>query len=225
MNYLTKNLPHYSRVPNHLQEKWEGMFWAMMKVEVGAYAVVPIIARNYRLELRTDTMKRRAAQRGEPRYTQYTELREYLPEKWAGYQTHDNACDELWWGLYDSSVNNRYSQEDYDTKAWLRYYNRVAWLTRNKAYGFSYTEFGAPKGTSVGHTFTHGVEDSGELWVCIKTHEHWFHYEAQVPTGNGKYRSVNIGWKANRSAPPLEDGTYNVMYANRLAWFKRKQYK
>ena len=223
---LTDNLPYIHRVPTKLLDKWTWMFWPMMFVEIPlTLIVVPIASLFPRYEVRTDSMKRRAYDKGLPRYTQFSEMREYLP-KWANwFQTHDNAMDEYWYGMYDDFINNRFTQKTYDNSKLLRYYNRVRWGYRNKAYGASYTLFGAPKGNLEPDIFETGEEDSGKLWVRLEIHPYWFHYEAQIPTIDGEYRNVNIGWKANRSAPPLKDGTYNVMYANRLAWFRRKQYK
>lgn len=223
---LTDDLPYIHRVPKNLLYKWKWLFWPMLFVELPiALIVVPIASLFPRYELRSDTMKRLARELGEPEYTQYTRMREYLPT-WANwFQTHDNAADEYFWGGYKDFINDRFAKY-YDKSKLLRYYNRVRWHYRNSAYGFSYTVMGAPKGEGEPDVWEHGVEDSGSLWVQIKTAKNgkWFHYEAQIPSGDGKYRSVNIGWKTHRSAPPLEDGTYNVLYANRLAWFRRKQY-
>lgn len=225
---LTSNLPYIDRVPKHLLRKWQGLlgwkFWLMLFVEVPVtLVVVPFVSLFPRYELRSDTMKRLARELGEPEYTQYAKMREYLP-LWANwFQTHDNAADEYFWGGYDDFINNRFAKY-YDKSKLLRYYNRVMWHYRNKAYGFSYTVFGTAKGTDEPNVFEHGVEDSGKLWVRIEIYKNWFKYEAQIPDGD-KYRSVNIGWKSHRSAPPLDDGTYNVLYANRLAWFTRKDYE
>lgn len=230
MFYLTKNLPYIDRVPKHLQSKWQGFlgwkFWMMLFVEVPlTLIVVPIASLFPRYELRTDTMKRLARELGEPEYTQYTRMREYLP-KWANwFQTPDNAADELHWADYDNFINNHFAKY-YPTSSLLRYYNRVWWLmVRNKAYGFSYYIVGTSKGNDDPIIHEFGVEDSGELWVRIEVYENWFKYEAQIPSWGGRYRSVNIGWKSHRSAPQLEDGTLNVLYANRLSWIARRKYK
>jgi len=222
---LTGNLPYIDLVPPKLLSKWKRRFFPTLIVEASALFVVPLVSLWYRWEVRTDTMKRVAHDKGLPRYTTFTKMRQYLP-KWANwYQTHDNAADEYWYGKYDDLVNDIFTQEDYDKSWLLQYYNRVRWHWRNAAYTFSYMVMGMPKGDDEPDTFEAGIEDSGKTWVKITTHQNWFQYEAQLPDDEGEYRSVNIGWKINRSGPALEDGTYNVMYANRLAWLSRKEYK
>lgn len=222
------DLPHFDLVPKHLREQWYGKFgwkfWLMLFVEIPlTLLVVPVASLFPRYEVRTDTMKRLARERGEPEYTQYTRMREYLP-RWANwFQTHDNAADEYYWAAYEDFINDKFGHM-YDRSWLLRYYNRVMWHFRNKAYGFSYYVLGAPKGDTDPTVFEVGTEDSGELWVRIELYPTWFKYEAQIPSGNGRYRSVNIGWKAHRSAPALPDGSYNVLYANRLAWIARRKY-
>lgn len=228
---LTSKLPYINRVPKPLLRKWLGFggwkFWLMLFVEGPlTLVVVPIASLFPRYELRTDTMKRLARQRGEPEYTQYTRIRQYLP-KWANwFQTHDNAADELYWGDFDNFINNRFAKY-YKTSSLFRYYNCVAWHYRNKAYGYSYYVAGTAKGTDEPAISEYGKEDSGELWVKIEIYQNWYKYEAQIPSTlfKGRYRSINIGWKSHRSAPPLEDGTFNVLYANRLSWIFRRKYK
>lgn len=223
---LTDNLPYIHRVPEKLLFKWKWRFWPMLFVEISAYFLVPFMALLVRKKLRTDTNKRRARLEGRNRYKKFTEAHEYLPKIFNWYQTHDNSASEYFNGDYANFINNGKTFEDYKNSWLLRYYNRVMWLWRNKAYGASYTLFGEPKGNLEPEIFEAGEEDSGKLWVRIEIHPYWFHYEAQIPTLDGEYRNVNIGWKANRSAPPIEpSGVINVMYANRLAWFKRKEYK
>jgi hypothetical protein len=226
---LTDNLPHIDQVPPKLLKQWLGFlglkFWSMLIIEVSAYFIVPFISVFYRWEIRTDSMKRVAHDKGLPRYTQFTVMRQYLP-KWANwFQTHDNAADEYWYGMYDDFINNRFTQKQYDNSRLLQYYNRVMWHWRNKAYGYSYTVVGEPMGFDDPDVFEVGTEDSGELWVRIEKYPTWFKYEAQIPNGKGRYRSVNIGWKSHRSAPPLPSGVVNVLYGNRLAWLSRKSYK
>lgn len=228
MNILVKNLPHIDQVPKKLLNKWLGIFglkfWVMLFVEVSAYFIVPFISIPYRWEIRTDSMKRVARERGLPRHTKFTKMRQYLLKCFNWFQTHDNAADEYFWDGYDDFINDKITIEQYQNSWWLQYYNRVMWHWRNKAYGFSYTVMGQPKGFDEPEIFEVGVEDSGELWVRIEKYTNWFKYEAQIPKGDGKFRSINIGWKSHRSAPPLPSGLYNVLYANRLAWFSRKKY-
>lgn len=223
------DLPYYKLVvPKHLHDKWYGnfgwKFWVMLFVEVPlTLLVVPIASLFVRYDVRTDKMKRVARERNEPRETLYTRMREYLP-LWANwFQTHDNAADELYWDDYENFINEKFGHL-YSDSWLLRYYNRVAWHYRNKAYGFSYYVWGTAKGNDEPNVFEVGAEDSGELWVRIEVYKNWFHYEAQIPNGKGRYRSINIGWKSHRSAPALPDGSFNVLYANRLSWIARRKY-
>lgn len=59
--------------------------------------------------------------------------------KWLmGFQTHDDCLDAFWYsGKYRSSWLKRYTQEDFDSKWYVRYFNYVAWLWRNPAYQFA----------------------------------------------------------------------------------------
>ena len=62
-----------------------------------------------------------------------------------------------------------------------------------------------------------GVEDSGKFWMHYQAFKHSFKFECQIPIlFTNRYYSINIGWKAHRSAPlPLK------MFANRFIGFRQ----
>jgi hypothetical protein len=219
-----KRFPHYERfVPEYLRSKWDNRFWVAAIVEAIGYLFMPLICLFTRQEMRVDRMKRRAREWGDPSYTQYEAMRDYLPKWLNWFQTHDNAMDEYWYGDFKDSINSKYSQTDYDKSWLLRYYNRVKWGWRNNTYGFQYFTLGVAEEDSPYKSFEEGTEDSGKLWVKIDVYANYFQYECQIPNGKGGYKHYNFGWKAHRSAPILaETGRKNVMYANRIITNTRK---
>lgn len=215
--FKPKNFPHYEEVvPKHLRKKWEGMLTLSLKEKAKGYFIVPFACREKNVEMRprTDKVKRYNKQ-------VHTFDREYLTGKYRKYNTHDNAADEGYWGMF---FYKDVLPRNYLDSPSLRYKARVKWLTRNMAYTFFYEEMGVTKEDEPQHEYIEGVEDSGELWIHIQVFNNYFLYEAQVPIGNGKYRSLKFGWKSHRSAPELPDGTVNVMYANRFM-FSIKEYE
>lgn len=121
--------------------------------------------------------------------------RENLSNFWHLWQTHDNACDEYWWGKYNESswfktVRN-WTQTDYDNSRWVRYMCRVLWLNRNAAYGWNYLLLSIPAGQG-------------------------FQIKKQIPLFGGWYNDVNIGWKAHTGFPRL-------LYAGRILGLRKDQ--
>ena len=70
--------------------------------------------------------------------------RDYLRQPFYLYQTHDNAVDESWYGLYSIPFLAAKTQADYDNSWLIRYWCRLWWLSRNTAYGFHYALFSKP---------------------------------------------------------------------------------
>ena len=66
-------------------------------------------------------------------------LRDFLIKPLRLFQTHDAPLDEYWYGGYykDSKFFSKYTQDDYDNKAWLRWLCNVMWLWRNNSYGWA----------------------------------------------------------------------------------------
>lgn len=66
-------------------------------------------------------------------------LRAFLKPWLMGFQTHDDCLDAFWYsGKYKNSWLRRFTQEDFDNKWYVRYFNYVAWLWRNPAYQFAH---------------------------------------------------------------------------------------
>jgi hypothetical protein len=188
-------------IPLRLKLAWAWRLPLAIIVILSTYFIVPIACLFTRLEVRTDTMKRKARELGVLEYTQFTTLRTYLHPAFNWYQTHDNAMDEYWYGGYDDAVNNRFTQDTYDNSWLLRYYNLVMWGWRNKAYNFRYLVLGVPQSFDEPSVFKDG-DTTLYVW------DNYFLYERI--NGDKKQKT---GWNSHRSAPLLSNGRKNVMYA------------
>jgi len=63
--------------------------------------------------------------------------REFLIKPLRIWQSPDAPLDEWWYGDYElNSWRRHFTQADYDSKWWIRYLCRIAWLWRNPAYGW-----------------------------------------------------------------------------------------
>jgi hypothetical protein len=197
---------------------WLLMFIPALVVEIFCYLTNPVAALFTVRELRTDRVKRSPWDNGT-----YTLVREYLPKPIRWWQTHDNACDEWWYGAFNTDSHFKFlreaTQEDYDSSWWIRYCCRVMWMYRNNAYGFMYNLFSRPLETA--HMqYMHGLEDNGKFWYLLNVFPSSFQLEVQIPIwGTNRYMSINMGWKNHKGFP-------RVMYANRIPPFAAlKEYK
>lgn len=184
-------------IPTHLKVKWAIRLPLAVIAILSAYFIVPIASLFTRQEVRTDTMKRKAREKGKPEYTQFTEMRTYLHPAFNWYQTHDNAQDEFYEGGYEDFVNKHFTRADYDKYWLLRYYNLVRWGWRNAAYTFRYEVLGVPQSFDEPSVFKDGDK---VLYV-------WDEYFLYESNGN------KTGWNSHRSAPILSHGRKNVMFA------------
>lgn len=93
-----------------------------------------------------------------------------------------------------------------DQTGWRRYINRVVWLWRNSAYGFSWSVLGA----TINETPT---VVSGDIWVGdnaaesigrktglsgtvkIKCGKYWEYYRVSQWGNSGKCSRIRMGWK------------------------------
>lgn len=119
--------------------------------------------------------------------------REYLWGIFYLWQTHDNACDEYWYGCYNESswfktVRN-WSLNSYLHSWIIRYVCRVLWLNRNAGYGWNYLLLSIPKGQG-------------------------FQIKKQIPLCFGYVNDVNIGWKAHK-------GKDRLFYAGRILGLRK----
>jgi hypothetical protein len=170
--------------------RWILYFIPALIVEILCFLTSPIACLFVFKESRTDRVKRFSLT------GTHTMDREYLKKPfWYLWQTHDNAADEYWYGLFTESSWFKFvreaTQEDYDNSWGLRYLCRVLWCTRNIAYGWHYLLF------SVG-------QDEG------------FKIEKEIPLGFGFVNHVNIGWKSHKLMP-------RKLYANRVFKLKKKE--
>ena len=205
------NNPHY--------KKWRKHFWQAFFIELGCYLAAPLIACFVRYEVRTDRVKIHGNK-------QETMLRQYLWYCFRGFQTHDNAVDEYFYGGFylDDWLAKHWTESQYNTSAFKRWYCRLMWMWRNVGYGFLYELYGLPKEFAAVKSEEIGEEDSGEYWRLTRIYYHYFQIQEQRPiTGFWKlifknhYISINYGWKAHKLMP-------NVLYANRV-WTFPKKYK
>jgi hypothetical protein len=186
---------------------WLLYFIPALAIELVCYLLAPIVACFVRSELRHDYVKRLGLQQLMPR--------DYLVKPLYWFQTHDNAVDEWWYGVYNTdhwfAFARAWTQTDYDRSALIRYYCRLMWLWRNCAYGFHYALFSRPKETA-SRVYSKGVEGVG-FWYELKLFKSSFQFECQMPLG-ARYLTINIGWKAHKQ-------TDRLLYANRIIGFRK----
>ena len=187
--------------------KWALLFIPSLFVEIICYILAPLVAFLITKEWREDYVKR---------FGKTVNIkREYLLKYVYWFQTHDNAVDEWWYGLYNNShwfkFARDWTQLDYEDKYWVRYYCRVMWLWRNCGYGFLYNLFSAPVESALS-TYTYGTKDKS-FWYNLDIFKSSFQLELQIPLGK-RYFSMNIGNKAHKTFP-------RKMYANRIIGFRK----
>lgn len=108
--------------------------------------------------------------------------REFLIKPLRMFQSFDAPLDEWWYADYqtDGWIKTHYTQEDYDSKWWLRYICRILWLCRNPAYGF---------GLALGY-------DSNNMVYLVEKDNN--HYWRKPVTHTSYWKSINpkgeIGW-------------------------------
>lgn len=183
--------------------RWLAYFVPALLIEVLAMLLTPLIALFVTTELRTDRVKRLGNQT-------LTMERTYLIKVFRWFQSHDNAVDEYWYGLFTEDSVFRClreaTQEDYDRKGWLRYLCRMLWMWRNCAYGFHYHWFSRILDAET--VSEYGTRDSGVWWRFTRRISS-FHLKAQFPISKKFFISINIGWKTHTGFP-------RCMYANRF---------
>ena len=195
--------------------RWLLLLIPSILIELTCYLLVPIVALFVVREERTDRVKRLGKK-------SHKMQREYIVWWLRYFQTHDNAVDEYYWGLFTDEGDlyhdieaKHYYDKPWRTK-WVRYYFRCRWMWRNTAYGFLYNWLGVTHEQTPVKTVIKGKEDSGNRWSHLTIYKHYFLYEAQFPDGKGNYRSMKIGWKHHKGFP-------RVMFANRIG-ITKKQY-
>lgn len=187
---------------------WLIYFFPAIAIELVCYLLAPLVALFVTTSPRLDYVKRLG-------FPQTMMPRDYIIKPLYWFQTHDNAVDEWWYGMYNTNhwfaFARAWTQADYDRSRFIRYYCRVMWLWRNCAYGFHYALFSRPK-EALRKSYTAGVEDEG-FWYQLDLYLTSFQLQCQVPLG-ARYLSVNIGWKAHKT-------TQRLLYANRIIGFRK----
>lgn len=189
---------------------WLLFFIPALFIELACYFLAPIAALFTKRYLRYDVVKRLGKIKA-------VLERDDLITPFVLFQTHDNAVDEWWYGMYNVDhwfkFAREWTQEDYDNNWLIRYYCRLMWLWRNCGYGFLYALFSRPK-ENTGKYYYKGNENKG-FWYELKTFKYSFQFESHIPLGFGKrYLSLNIGWKAHKL-------TDRLLYANRIIGFRK----
>ena len=193
---------------------WLKNFIPALLIELSCWIASPLIACFVRYEVRTDRVKIHGNKTE-------TMMREYLWYCFRGFQTHDNAVDEYFYGGYylDDFIAKNWTEAQYNACTFKRWYCRLRWIWRNTAYGFHYELYGVPKEAKPVTSEEIGKENSGEYWSLTRIYNGYFQIEKQIPVWlfGKRYISINYGWKPHRNVP-------NVLYANRI-WSFPKKYK
>jgi hypothetical protein len=166
--------------------RWIGCLPFVLITNILCWLTNPIACLFVVTRERTDTVKRNNKE-------VVTMDREYLIPLFYLWQTHDNAVDEYFWGVYTpkswfKSVREL-TEDRYKKSKWFRYVCRILWLTRNPAYGWTYKLFSVPMGKG-------------------------FQYKGKIPLPFGFYNDVNIGWKSHSDFP-------RKMFASRILGIRR----
>jgi hypothetical protein len=188
---------------------WVLMFIPALFIELACYILAPVVALFVTRRPREDRVKRLGNQ-------VLTMDHDYIIKPLYWFQTHDNAVDEWWYGVYNEDHWFKFAreatQEDYDNKAWFRWYCRVMWMWRNCAYGFHYNLFSRPL-EEFTKVYTKGEEEKG-FWYLLQVAPKSFKLEVQIPISKKRYYSANVGWKSHKGFP-------KVLYANRIISFRK----
>lgn len=128
--------------------------------------------------------------------------REFLIKPLRIWQSPDAPLDEWWYGGYElDSWRRHFTQADYDSKAWLRYLCRIAWLWRNPAYGWG-EKFGY-NGSGLKIMTSHGSDDdwySGKsslsYWTAINdANEKAFYVQIRLYFYKNRCLDILAGYK------------------------------
>jgi hypothetical protein len=189
---------------------WLFFFIPALVVEIACYLLAPVVALFVTRSPRYDVVKRLGK-------AKVLLERDNLIRPLILFQTHDNAVDEWWYGVYNTDhwfkFARDWQQYDYNNSAFIRYYCRVMWLWRNCAYGWLYLLFSRPKEFS-GRITSRGNQNSG-FWYELKRFPKSFQLESHIPLGfNKRYLSINIGFKSHKL-------TERLLYANRIIGFRK----
>lgn len=191
---------------------WLLYFIPALLIEWVCWLTIPIVACFVVKRPRTDVVKRKGK-------IIVTMDREYLWGILNLWNTHDNAADEGWYGMYQLKIwwlwwidTSMWTQMDYDSSKFIRWYCRVWWLQRNTAYGWHYLLFSTPKETILYYRTT-GIEGL-TYWYRLEVYPSSFKYEMQFRITRSRFFSMNIGWKEHKLME-------RKLYANRIIGFRK----
>lgn len=190
---------------------WLVYFIPAILIELVCYLLAPLVAIFITTRWYDDIVKRKGK-------IMIALRRDFIIKPLYWFQTHDNAVDEWWYGVYNKDhwfkFAQNWTQNDYDNSKFIRYYCRLMWLWRNCAYGFHYNLFSRPKETVIKRQFLSNNIPTGKVfWYCLSIYPKSFQFECHIPL-KWRYISINIGWKAHKKIP-------NLLYANRIISFKK----
>lgn len=142
--------------------------------------------------------------------------------KWA--VTHDAPLSAWWTDGYqkDHWLKRRYTQGDYDTKLWIRWYSRMKWIVRNPAYGLAHSLGYDQTGMNIT-----AHRDEGELWDTGHPNRSYytavnakgqkaFMFEWQIYYYKEMCLEIYLGWKLFRNDPDKR-----CMLAIRISPFRK----
>ena len=185
--------------------KWLAFYPLVLLVSVVFRILAPIVAIPVVRYSYVDVMKRFGKQK-------MAWPRAFLLPYFKWFATHDNAADEWWYGMYNTNFwlksVREWTQDQYDSRWYMRYFCRVAWLWRNTGYGFSHYVLGINVETALIKDGWHGFERtrwySKSSGMCLAWQVKGFLWLTKT-----YYLDINIGWKAHR-------GFNRLMYAGRI---------
>lgn len=130
--------------------------------------------------------------------------------KWA--VTHDAPIDAWWTDGYQMNnwVKKKYTQEDYDSKAWIRWYSRMKWIIRNPAYGWAkkigYDQRGMilTKHKDESHLWDKGYPNTSYYTAINHRGQKGFLFQKQTYLFKTQYCiEIYLGWKLFWNEPDL----------------------
>ena len=204
---------------NHLKNfgLWLLFFIPALLIEVICYILAPLVALFVTSRPRTD-VKRLGEVVNMPR--------DYIIRPLYWFQTHDNAVDEWWYGLYNVDhwfkFARNWMQADYDgpketaTKVWVVGDEDTGYWHQLQIFPLSFQfEMHLPQlplriiglaGLLACAVF---LSRSPLLAFLLGTINYVFYAFIE-----GRYLSINIGWKAHKE-------TARLLYANRIIGFRK----
>jgi len=180
------------------------------------WVFAPLLCLFYTREWRRDRMKRVAFERGDDPYTLYDFPRQYLIKLFRWAQTHDNAVDEHFYGMFDKEDET--TLHEWHNSWYKQYLSRIEWGRRNPAYGFRFSVLGATVTDDQSYR-EHQHVLFGKKWLITVWYDITGKPEAFLIEGGLPFKpfaNIKFGHKNNRS----DGDDTRLMYAGRLITLK-----